>query len=581
MMLKRLSTTLRRLSFGLFALLSIVMLTFVTPAQAALNAPVKAKITISFDDGRASTYTKAAPILQKYGLSGTAYITTDCVGMTKTPNTCHAANDVSYMSWSQVKTLQNFYRWEIGSHSKSHPYMASTNSADGQPNMLTPQQVIAELRDSKAALAAQGINATAYASPYGDYNPYVLQEASKYYGSHRGFADQNNNVWPYNDMLLQNMQVQDRVSTADVKAKIDYAITNKTWLILTLHDVVDRPVRNQNKYQWGTSQFTEIAAYVKAKQDAGLISATNASGGLATGANNLLPGSDFTAGISNGWRTDQASIFSANGSGSGSFPESTHSVGIAANNNAFNAHLFSPRIAVSSSKMYLFKSYINVTSVHTDGEVGYYIDEFDAGGNWVSGQFKGRETSVFAESFNFTYVPTSAQVKTASLQIYSERNSGATGYLDSLRMFEVATDTAQTNLMPNGDFASGIANGWSTNNPSAITAQGGAVSINMASGTSHLFSPRITVDATKSYYLENYLSIVTQNNSEVGYYIDEFDASGNWVSGQYKLTAKGTGDHGFVYTPSSSSVKGASLQMIFTAGDGLQASVDNSRWYSL
>lgn len=580
-MLKKLSANLRHITFGLFALLSIVLLTFVTPVQAALNAPVKAKITFSFDDGRASTFTKAAPTLQKYGLSGTAYITTDCVGMTKTPNTCHAANDVSYMSWTQVKALQNLYRWEIASHSKSHPYMASSNADDDQPNMLTPQQVVAELRDSKAALAAQGINATSYASPYGDYSPYVLQEASKYYSSHRGFADQNNNVWPYNDMLLQNMQVQDNVSTADVKAKIDYAITNKTWLILTLHDVVDRPIRNQNKYQWGTSQLVEIAAYIKSKQDAGLISATNASGGLATGANNLLPGSDFTAGISNGWRTDQTRIFSANSANNGSFPGSTHSVGIAANSGTVNAHLFSPRIAVTSSKMYLFKSYLNVTSIKSGGEVGYYIDEFDANGNWVSGHFKGRETSVFAENFNFTYVPTSVQVKTASLQIYSSRDSGATGYLDSLRMFEVATDTAQADLMTGGDFASGIAGGWTTNNPGAITANNGAVGVNMTSGTSHLFSPHITVDATKSYYLENYLGVTAQNNSEVGFYIDEYDASGNWVSGQYKLTARGTGDHSFVYAPSSSSVKGASLQVIFTAGNGLQASFDNSRWYAL
>jgi peptidoglycan/xylan/chitin deacetylase (PgdA/CDA1 family) len=557
------------LSMLLIALIGVVM-----PAQAAVSVPHEPKISFTFDDGRASTYTRAASILNSYNLSGTAYITTDCVGMTKIPNTCRAANDVSYMTWSQIKTLRDTYKWEIGSHSKSHPYMASTNPDDGQPNMLTAQQIANELAASKAALAAQGISATSYASPYGDYDASVLQETAKHYSSHRGFADQNDNVWPYNDYLLNNMQVQSPVTTDAVKAKIDDAIAKKTWLVLTFHDIVPQPSKNANKYQWGSSQLQTIAAYVKAKRDAGLLKAVNASGGLATGTVNMLPGADFTGGIASGWRTDSPTVFVANNKGNGAYPEPTQSVSFSSTNLTRNDHLFSPAVSVSSSNAYLIKSYLNVTSILT-GEVGYYIDEYDANGAWVSGQFKARETGVFAQNINITYIPSSLAVKKASLQLYATKGSMAKGYVDSFRWHQVSTSTQPVNMIASGTFDNPWNNGWTTDNQSAVTLDTSgkgspanptnSIKASPTIKTSHLFTPKIGVDATKSYYLESYANMVGQG--ELGIYIDEYNAAGTWISGQYKYTLTATGPQtiGLQYKPYSTLVKTAQIQYIFNA----------------
>src|SRR5438045_9316366 len=109
--------------------------------------------------------------------------------MTTAPNTCHANTDTTYMSWAQIATLQTTYGWEIGSHTVTHPYLATSDATDGQPNVLTPAQVTAELTNSKSALAAHGINATDFATPYGDYKNAVLAQIAKYYASQRRFGD--------------------------------------------------------------------------------------------------------------------------------------------------------------------------------------------------------------------------------------------------------------------------------------------------------------------------------------------------------------------------------------------------------
>ena len=67
-----------------------------------------AKVSITFDDGFASTYTNALPVLTERGIKATVYVTTDFIG------------SPGYMTWDQVISLQNDYGWEIGSHTVTH-----------------------------------------------------------------------------------------------------------------------------------------------------------------------------------------------------------------------------------------------------------------------------------------------------------------------------------------------------------------------------------------------------------------------------------------------------------------------------
>lgn len=583
----------------LLLLLLITLLSFGVPLALAgragalvQNPAPTAKLSFTFDDGLATALTQAQPTLAKYGFTGTDYVITRCVGMTTAPNTCHANTDAQYMTWAQIKQLQTA-GWEIGSHTATHPYLATSDATDGQPNVLTPAQVVTELTQSKSDLAAQGITANAFSSPYGDYSSATLAQIAKLYTSHRGFADQNVNGWPYNDYLLNNMPVQAGVTVAQVKAKIDAAIANKQWLVLTMHDIKVTASSNPDDYEYSTSNLDQIAAYVKTKQSAGLLNVVNVSQGLVTSDTNLLPNATFDNGVTGGWTTDAPTAITKDTAGNGSFPSPTNSIKLTANATK-NNHLFSPKVPIDPNATYMLKNFLKVASI-SSGEVGFYVDEYDTAGNWVSGQYKNAERTAFVENFNFLYKPTSASVRQASLQVIVSANSGATAYLDNSQWFALSATTPPpvlTNLVANGTFDAGIASGWTTDDATNIVKDAAShgspanvansVAITGTTRNTHLFSPKVTVDPLKNYNLLSYLNLQqVASGGEVGFYIDEYDASGNWVSGQYKTGVRGvsTGDVSLQYKPTSATVKTASLQIIVTANSNIKAYYDDVRWY--
>ncbi len=581
----KLSTTSAAISVNVQ---NVTTIPVVVPADttAVANTP---KISFTFDDGLASTYNNAYPTLAKYGLVGTVYAATGCIDMTTVPNTCRANTDTPYMSWSQVATLQNS-GWEIASHTVTHPYLATSDATDGQPNVLTTAQVITELTQSKADLAAHGINATDFASPYGDYSMPVLAQIAKYYASQRGFADQNNNISPYNDYIINDYHVEGPTTVAQVEAKIDAAIASNQWLVMTFHNILPTASTNADDYEWSTANLDAIAAYVKAKQTAGLVKPVNINQGLVVSNANILPNASFNNGIADGWTTDSPTYITADSGTNGSYPDPTKSVKLTSAPSG-NAHLFSPKVAVNPSTTYALKNFLNVQAT-SGGNVGFYIDEYDANGNWISGQYKKTEASVYVESLNFNYTPSSANVASASLQVIVA-GAGVTAYLDNTQWFAISTGTpiVQTNLIANGTFDAGISNGWTTNDPVNITADAGnngspsnpvnSVKVVASATDRHLFSPKISVDSTKSYYLSTYVNIKTITSGEVGFYVDEYDANGNWISGQYKTSVHilGASSASFSYTPSSVNVKSASLQVIVVGNSGITAYVDDVRWY--
>ena len=558
---------------------------------ASVPTPTKvAKVSFTFDDGYASAITQAAPTLVKYGFSGTSYVATGCVGMTTAPNTCRANNDANYMTWDQITQLKNTYGWEIGSHTKTHPYLATSDASDGQPQKLTSTQVIQELTQAKADLAAHGISATNFASPYGDYNPAVLAQIAKLYSSHRGFADTGYNSFPYNDYILRDQPVQAGVSVATVKSYIDTAIANKTWLVLTFHDIKTNASTNPDDYEYKTSDLDLIAAYIKSKN----VVVVNINDGLA-GGTNLLPNSSFDNGLADGWTTDGGTAVIKNTANNGSFPSATSSISMTATTK--NIHLFSSQVAVDSGNSYFLKSFINLTKI-SSGSVGFYIDEYDVSGNWISGQYKLNVNFAWPQTVGFEYKPSSVNVKKARVQIIVPAGSGIQAYIDNFQWIASGavvpipspTPVPSTNLMPNSTFDSGMASGWTTDSATNITkdtAGNGSPanpvnSIKMVATTKniHLFAPKIAVTSGTTYTINSYLNIKQITSGVIGYYIDEYDAAGNWLSGQYKLDRNtlSAGNVSFQYLPSSASVKQASLQIIVVANSGLLAYIDDVQW---
>ena len=586
----------RKMAYKWMAVVMVVtMLVSAVPWRAhalVTNPAPSAKISFTFDDGLASTFTQAQPTLAKYGLTGTDYVISGCVGMSTAPNTCRANNDTTYMTWAQIQTLQNLNGWEIGSHTVDHRCLASSATQDPddcQRTQLTPAQVDTELSQSKATLATNGVNAVDFAPPYGDYSNAVLAQIAKYYQTMRGFKDQNTNVWPYDDYLLNDVTPLETTDTvASIESKIDTAIANNSWLVLTFHDILPTPSTNPDDYQYGTGELDQIAAYVAAKQVAGQIHSVNVNDGLVKSDVNLLSNGTFNNGISDGWTTDDATNITADAGTNGSYPDPTNAIKLASPVTG-QSHLFSPKVSVDPYTTYMFKNFLNVQAI-TSGQVAFYVDEYNAAGNWISGQYLKQETTPFVEDMNFTYKPTSAAVSKAALQVIAG-GSGITAYLDNSQMFPLSS-TAGTNLVANGTFDNGIADGWITDDATNIAADSGnhgspANSQNSvalvagAGGNTHLFSPHVAVSSANSYSVNTYLNITAITSGEVAFYVDEYDSGGNWISGKYitGVPMAGAGNVGFTYTPQSANVATASLQVIVEGGTGTHAYFDDVKWY--
>ena len=432
-------TVFKRLSNAAVALslLSTIAMPLVPKVSAAIT--IGARVSFTFDDGLQSDYTLAAPTLAKYGYTGTAYISSGCIGMVTVPNTCRADTTVPYMTWAQASDLHTTYKWELGAHTVNHVLLASTDPTD-QPVVLTAAEVVSELADSKTAIKANtGVDPVAMATPFGDYNQSTLNQIAKLYSSHRGFADVGYNGFPNNDYLLYDQQVQ-AGSTAEsvpvvtldmVKGYIDTAKLNNQWLVLTFHNIV---ASGATEYATNNSDLDAIAAYVKSVN----VPVVNVSDGIVTGTN-LLPNGSFDTALSSdiaqttAWSTDDPTNIKQDTGDNGSFPSSTNSILL--NSTTKNNELFSPRVAVSSTDKYVIKSFLDVAqiTVGTGHEIDFYVDEYDANGVYLQTQFKKAEPTLFTESLNFEYVPTNATVKAARLQVVTLANSGLKAYLDNVQ----------------------------------------------------------------------------------------------------------------------------------------------------
>jgi peptidoglycan/xylan/chitin deacetylase (PgdA/CDA1 family) len=163
-----------------------------------------------------------------------------------------------------------------------------------------------------------------------------------------------------------------------------------------------------------------------------------------------------------------------------------------------------------------------------------------------------------------------------------------------------------TNLMPNGEFTSGLdttdpvrsPKGWTTSDLTDITLdtnnngrypapQNSVLLKSAASATStssaSLFSPQVAVTSGTTYDLKNYVNITS--GVSVNFLIDEYNSAGAEISSvdpgagiAYAASGIDVADIDFSYTPTSTSVTSASLQVI-VKGAKTQAYYSGAQWF--
>jgi len=114
-------------------------------------------LAITFDDGYKDNYTYALPILKKYNLPATIFITVNEVG--------RPGND--RLSWDEIREMEASEIISFGSHTLSHPYL---------PLVSSDEELKKQIFDSKKILEKKldrEVNSFCY--PIGGFNPKIKQ----------------------------------------------------------------------------------------------------------------------------------------------------------------------------------------------------------------------------------------------------------------------------------------------------------------------------------------------------------------------------------------------------------------------
>ena len=199
-------------------------------------------VTLVFDDGRASQFANARPILNVAGLKSTYAIITQ-------PHRVSDASIKAFMTWAEITTL-HYEGNEIAAHSRTHRDLTT----------LTFSEVQGEVGGSYQDLVTRGLTPTTFVYPYGGVNSNVERLArstgfsgarGSYFGLDGASADKFN---------LHDILVSKTTPSAKIEKWIDQARADKRWLVLELHDVLPR---GGDEYSITPKKLLNLVNYIR------------------------------------------------------------------------------------------------------------------------------------------------------------------------------------------------------------------------------------------------------------------------------------------------------------------------------
>lgn len=206
-----------------------------------INRTQRAKILFHFDDGWTSQYTKAFPILLKYGFVGSIGVVRDFVG----------AN--GYMTLDQLRTLHT-YGWDLFNHTTTHNDLT----------VIPVEQIKTELDNCRDWLNEQGFTEASdfVAYPYGSHNADVL-EAMKGYKLGRITSEMLEVTPPIQPHRLKVLNMYPTINAAAYTPIINDAIKTGSTLILLFHRIDDTGSDNTI---YLTNEFEALVSFIKSKE---------------------------------------------------------------------------------------------------------------------------------------------------------------------------------------------------------------------------------------------------------------------------------------------------------------------------
>jgi hypothetical protein len=202
--------------------------TFHVNEVAGAPETTSGRLSIVFDDGWESTYTRARPYLDKYGYRAGACVIRDVVGT------------ANYMSLTQLRNLQTIGGWDVFAHADT---VANHNA--GYAN-LENSVVEAELQGIKRWLIENGFKRRdLFAWPLGSYTASQLTMARRFFSAVRGTTGGRGGsagpqeTFPPGDVgRLRTWTIGNTNTAAEVETALNQCIDYDSWLILSFHQIV-------------------------------------------------------------------------------------------------------------------------------------------------------------------------------------------------------------------------------------------------------------------------------------------------------------------------------------------------------
>jgi len=222
-------------------------------------------VSITFDDSYVTQFTGARPKMDALNFRGTLYTICDVIG--PTPGT--------YLSLSQLQSVQNNSGWEIAGHA----YSVVNHNA--KYNTLTAATVEDDVRKTRMWMTANGFPSDSFAYPGGWFSKTSDSQSiealtCKYFSSGRGISSADTLETFPPAMPFRMRSITGIGSLAGGSARglpanlvgnggaLDRCQLNGDWTILTFHEVVAGTAANAN--QCSQADFDLIMDAIAARQ---------------------------------------------------------------------------------------------------------------------------------------------------------------------------------------------------------------------------------------------------------------------------------------------------------------------------
>ena len=238
----------------------LLILVLLFPGMLVAAQPLdRGGVVFTFDDGAASLFTKAYPIMHKYGIEGTAFI----VG-----NWMDQIDNSENITFAQARTLQ-WNGWEIANHTDAHVHFYNMDDASIIASLVNNENILY----NESVVMSPGL-APPYGESYDDACPGLyarmatILDSLGYEYSRRAWTEST----PLNDPVtfdrwgINVLSIKSNVTYATVKYWMDQADIQRKILVLVIHNVAVVPT---DIYDTSTATLESIAKYANNKRSAG------------------------------------------------------------------------------------------------------------------------------------------------------------------------------------------------------------------------------------------------------------------------------------------------------------------------